>query len=82
MQFVKGMRDKLEKYLDVTKPFVVEMSISGNSTYDCCCFGGDESGKLSNEDYMIFYNQVISPKNEINLKQTGNTSCFIQKIED
>ena len=76
MQFVKGMRDKLEKYIDVTRPFVVEIKISGNAIYDCCCFGVDVSGKLSNEEYMIFYNQVTSPKNEINLRQNGDVSCF------
>lgn len=76
MQFLKGMRDKLEKYIDVTRPFLVEMSISGNAIYDCCCFGVDGSGKLSNEDYMIFYNQLKSPKNEIMLSKNGNISCF------
>ena len=76
MVFVKGMRDKLEKYLDVTRPFVVEMNILGNATYDCCCFGVDASGRLSNEEYMIFYNQVTSPKHEIHLRQNGNVSCF------
>ena len=54
MQFIKGMRDKIQKYLDKSKPFSVEMDISGNSEYDCCCFGVDEAGKLSNEDYMFF----------------------------
>lgn len=76
MQFVKGMRDKLDKYLDITKPFMVEIEISGNAVYDCSCFGVDESGKLSNEDYMIFYNQVISPQNEIQFRQNGNMNFF------
>ena len=76
MQFVRGMRDKLDKYLDITKPFIVEMNISGNAIYDCCCFGVDGEGKLSNENYMIFYNQIASPKNEIKLSKNGNISSF------
>lgn len=76
MQFVKGMRDKLEKYLDVTKPFIVEMDISGAATYDCCCFGIDGNGKLSDEAYMIFYNQMVSPKKEIQFRQSGRKNEF------
>lgn len=76
MQFVKGMRDKIQKYLDETRNFVVEMDISGSCVYDCCCFGVDAEGKLSNEEYMIFYNQTVSPNNEIKYYQTGNRSFF------
>lgn len=76
MQFIKGMRDKIQKYIDESKPFVVEMDISGNSEYDCCCFGVDETGKLSNEDYMIFYNQTCSPNNSIKFSRVGLKTIF------
>lgn len=76
MQFVKGMRDKIQKYLDETKPFTVEMEASGNSVYDCCCFGVDAEGRLSNEDYMIFYNQTVSPNDAIKYNQSGNKNIF------
>ena len=76
MQFIKGMRDKIQKYLDESKPFAVEMDISGNSEYDCCCFGVDEAGKLSNEDYMIFYNQTCSPNNSIKFSKAGTKTIF------
>lgn len=58
MQFVKGMRDRIQKYFDETKVFTVEMEVLGNATYDCCCFGVDDKGKLSDEKYMIFYNHT------------------------
>ena len=76
MQFIKGMRDKIQKYLDKSKPFSVEMDISGNSEYDCCCFGVDEAGKLSNEDYMFFYNQICSPNNSVKLSKAGTKTIF------
>jgi len=76
MQFVKGMRDKLEKHIDVNKTFIVEMTVLGKATYDCCCFGVDKDGKLSNENYMIFYNQTSTPNNDINYKKSGNIDIF------
>ena len=76
MQFVKGMRDRIQKYFDETKVFTVEMEVLGNATYDCCCFGVDDKGKLSDEKYMIFYNQTTSPNHEINYMESGHKSIF------
>lgn len=76
MQFVKGMRDRIQKYFDETKVFTVEMEVLGNATYDCCCFGVDDKGKLSDENYMIFYNQTTSPNHEINYMESGHKSIF------
>ena len=36
-----------------------------NDEYDSCCFGVDINEKLSDDRYMVFYNQPASPKNEI-----------------
>lgn len=76
MQFVKGMRDKIQNYFDETETFTVEMEVFGSAIYDCCCFGVDDKGKLSDEDYMIFYNQTSSPKNEITYTKSENKSVF------
>ncbi len=76
MQFVKGKRDIIQKYLDESNPFVVEMDIMGGSEYDCCCFGIDEVGKLSNEDYMVFYNQTCSPNNSIKFSKIESKTIF------
>ena len=62
MIFTRGMRDKIAKYADPAGEIVVEMSINGKSVYDFCCFGVDKSEKLSDERYMIFYNQTSSPQ--------------------
>ena len=76
MQFTRGMRDKLEKYFDVQKDFEVKLEISGAAEYDFCCFGVDEKNQLSDERYMVFYNQVQTPDCEIVLKQVGNVGNF------
>ncbi len=61
MELRRGMRDRLEKYIDANRPIEVEMQISGASIYDFCCFGVDANDKLSDDKYMVFYNQTSSP---------------------
>ena len=43
----KGMRGALANSLNVEQEILLQMEISGPSTYDYCCFGLDGSGKLS-----------------------------------
>ncbi len=65
MNTQRGQRDKLEKYLDVNQDIEVVMSVSGAAEYDFTCFGLDAQEKLSDDTYMVFYNQVESPNREI-----------------
>ena len=80
MVLQRGMRDKLEKYINVNNPIDIEMSIAGPGVYDFCCFGVDASDKLSDDRYMIFFNQTSSPNGEINYINTGNTSIFTVQL--
>ncbi len=61
----RGTRDKLEKYFDLNRPLKITLQIQGAATYDFCCFGVDKDEKLSDDRYMIFYNQLSSPRREI-----------------
>ena len=61
----RGTRDKLNKYLDTSRPLKIILQTNGAATYDFCCFGVDANNKLSDDRYMIFYNQPNSPANEI-----------------
>lgn len=81
MQFTKGMRDKLEKYINVKSKIEVIMEMSGKAIYDFCCFGIDQEGKLSDERYMIFYNQLRSPNNEIVFSGEDNRGIFTVDLE-
>lgn len=76
MQFTKGMRDRLSNYIDIDSLIEVEMRISGSAIYDFCCFGIDKNGKLSDDAYMIFYNQLKSPNGEIVLKEERGKCRF------
>ena len=65
----RGTRGKLEKYFDLNRPLNVELQIIGAATYDFCCFGVDKNDKLSDDRYMIFYNQLCSPAGEITFSE-------------
>lgn len=76
MNAQRGMRDKLEKHLDVQQDFTVLMQVLGNAVYDCSCFGLDAAGKLSDERYMIFYNQPEAPNNAVLFRQNDAQTEF------
>lgn len=67
----KGCRDKLDKYINPAESFIVNLKISGPATYDFSCFGVDADSKLSDERYMIFYNQTSSPEKAIIYNAAG-----------
>ena len=76
MNIQRGFRDKLEKYINVSTEMIVEMQVSGQAVYDYCCFGVDAAGKLSDDRYMVFYNQTQSPQREITYTASGQRACF------
>ena len=80
MEVQRGLRDKLSKYLDTNSTFEVLMQTVGNADYDYSCFGVDAQDKLSDDRYMIFYNQVSSPKGEINYQGDSRSAKFIVRL--
>ncbi len=76
MNMQRGFRDKLENYLNVNQNFEVQMSIDGKAVYDFSCFGVDSNEKLSDDRYMVFYNQTSSPRGEISYTSQHNQAKF------
>lgn len=76
MNIQRGFRDKIEKYADPNRELSVEMSVNGSAVYDYCCFGVDATGKLSDDRYMVFYNQTQSPGREITFSADGSGAKF------
>ena len=76
----KGECGFLADYLEVECDFSVVLSAEGNVEYDCVCFGLDSAGKLSDDRYMIFYNQPQSPANEITFTSFKNRGKFTVKL--
>lgn len=72
----RGMRERLDKYININNQVEIEMNVAGSDVYDFCCFGVDIADKLTDDRYMIFYNQVNSPLNEILYQNSGNTANF------
>ncbi len=69
---VKGWKDKLENHVNLNENIFVDMKVKGNAEYDFCCFGVDENGKLSDDRYMIFYNQRTSPNAELSVEDIAD----------
>lgn len=76
MNVQRGFRDKLDKYVNINNSIEVEMNVNGSATYDYCCFGVDDTGKLSDDRYMVFYNQTQSPNKEIIFTASGSSAKF------
>ena len=72
----RGFRGKLEQYINEEALFEVAIKTKGRGEYDSCCFGVDKNGKLSDDRYMIFYNQLMSPNDEISLHQAEGVSIY------
>ena len=62
MNIQRGTRDKLEKYVDLNQNIEVLMEVSGGAVYDYCCLAWTGRTKLSDDRYMVFYNQKQSPR--------------------
>ncbi len=76
-----GERVKLSDFLDqsaLSKKLFVE--VIGEEELDITCFGLDSEEKLSDDRYMIFFNQLISPNNEI-LANLSNPKKSVFEIE-
>lgn len=72
----RGMRDKLDNHMNSAQKFKAVMKVRGVSVYDFCCFGVDENDKLSDDRYMIFYNQTSSPNGEITYFSENSGASF------
>ena len=47
--------------IDETLPITLKFTRQSPLGIDISCFALDSAGKLINDDYMVFYNQPISP---------------------
>src|SRR5450830_1122689 len=74
--FTRGQKGKLAD-LGLNGPFAVTLDIvSGSMEVDVSCFGVDAAGKLSDDRYMVFFNQKSAPDNAITVDLNGPRSTF------
>jgi stress response protein SCP2/Mg-chelatase subunit ChlD len=78
LEIQRGFRCKIEEHFNLASEITIALSVTGGGEYDSCCFGVDSADKLSDENYMIFFNQTASPNHEIVLNGSGaNTSYAV-----
>lgn len=75
MQLVRGQKIRLTDVLPLS-PFCINVQVQSPFVTDVALFGLDSQSRLSNESYMIFYNQPNSPCGALNL--TKNEPKFTQ----
>lgn len=74
MDLVRGQKVKLDD-ITVNGQCTVTVTVTGVET-DVACFGLDAAGKLSDDRYMVFFNQTASPAGEVTLTAHGAATTF------
>lgn len=80
MQLVRGQRLKLADHTNISQDIQIRLRIEGNLQYDTCCISLDAEERLSDDRYMIFYNQTSSPEGAITCSDDYN-SYFLQSAK-
>lgn len=70
------MRIGLDQSFDLSVPLTIRVAVDGSAVYDIACFGVDAAGRLSDDRYMVFYNQTKTPGGEIDMQQTPQGTIF------
>ena len=74
--FTRGQKGKLSE-LGCNSPLAVQIDIaSPQASADIACFGLDAAGTLSDDRYMVFFNQLVSPGNAITLVNAPGSARF------
>jgi len=80
-QFGRGQKGKLAD-LGTGHAFNVDVEIAANgAAVDVSCFGLDANDKLSDDRYMVFYNQLASPEGAVRLDLKGGRARFAVNLD-
>ena len=80
-QFSRGQKGKLAD-LGSGHVFNVDIEIAANgASVDVSCFGLDANDKLSDDRYMVFYNQLASPEGAVRLNQSPGRASFAVNLD-
>ena len=80
MDLQRGTRGRLSQHFQPDLPIALTLRLDGPAVYDFSCFGVDTADKLSDDRYMVFYNQTASPAGEITYSATQNSAVFQLKL--
>ena len=80
-EFARGQKGKLAD-LGCNSPFTIELDIAcAGMAVDVSCFGVDSADKLSDERYMVFYNQLASPEGGLKLDLGNGKARFAVNLD-
>ena len=72
----KGQKMKLNDLTTDGRLTVTVNTHMKNGEADVTCFGVDGAGKLSDDRYFVFYNQLQSPEGAIKMQTAAETTTF------
>ncbi|HEX8463571.1 MAG TPA: TerD family protein [Abditibacterium sp.] len=74
--FIRGQRAKISQS-DRARRFAVQIELSSArmGVFDFVCFGLDERGQLSDDRFMVFFNQMRAPGDAIVLEQLSDKTA-------
>ena len=77
-EFIRGQRAKLSQLAPATTRFTLEVRAHSTAiaVFDFVCFGLDANGKLSDDRFMVFFNQKVAPKDAIQLSELSDKSAL------
>jgi len=79
--FVRGQKTKLAD-LGCGHAFDVDVEPGASAgAVDVSCFGLDANDKLSDDRYMVFYNQLASPEGAVRLALSGGRARFTLNLD-
>lgn len=79
--YSRGQKGKLAD-LGTGHAFNVDIDIAANgASVDVSCFGLDAGDKLSDDRYMVFYNQLASPEGAVRLDLSGSRARFAVNLD-
>lgn len=81
MNIQRGTRLRLSDSFQLSAPLNIRISVDGTAEYDISCFGVDQNDKLSDDRYMIFYNQTASPNGEIVMAASAVKTIFTASLD-
>jgi tellurite resistance protein TerA len=78
--FKRGQKSKLTDLVEGTGAVVKLDTASPGMTIDFACFGLDSSDKLSDDRYMVFFNQLATPCGAVQLNLRDGAATFATDV--
>ena len=76
MQLTTGQKQPLSNLIGSQQQFEIRLQFNAPFEMDYSCFGLNKEGKLQHDDYMTFFNQPQSPKQEVGYQKTAQHETF------